>query len=83
MSKWTGVIFGILDVLLSLPEDKTFTQYTERYNKCQIKRQIQDILLVLAPNHKQAMMTNVHSLHIQAKLIAMISYAFWLSNSQN
>lgn len=25
MSKWTGAIFGILD-LLSLPEDKTFTQ---------------------------------------------------------
>lgn len=40
MSKWTGAIFGILDVLLSLPGDKTFTQYTGRYNECQIKRQV-------------------------------------------
>lgn len=31
MSKWTGVIFGILDVLLSVPADKT---------GCYIKKQV-------------------------------------------
>lgn len=38
MSKWTGAIFGILDVLLSLPGDKTFTKHTGRQHKCVSER---------------------------------------------
>lgn len=57
MSKWTGVIFDILDVLLSVPADKT---------GCYIKKQVPSDS-VFMPDLDQGKMTRMHFLHLRAK----------------